>query len=81
MKVLGEMGNIEKTEDSWKKLYANHGRKEVYLGRSVVGEVKGEGENKKFTINEALIDAEAQRMGLSITGAEVNAEFTMRMSR
>ena len=36
VRTIGELGNIERTDESDKTLSANHGRKEVFLGRAVV---------------------------------------------
>ena len=82
MRTIGELGGIERTDESWKTLSANHGQKEVFLGRALVGEFKESatpGEGKTFTIDLNKIDEQSKKLSLKMTGTEVHAEFWKRM--
>jgi hypothetical protein len=83
VRTIGELTGIEKTEDSWKIPHGDRRTKEVFLGRATVGRMKGEGTNNandKFTIEIALIDEQARKLGFKTLGSHVLAEFILRMA-
>jgi hypothetical protein len=84
VRTIGELGGIERTDESWKTLSANHRQKEVFLGRALVGEFKESatpGEGKTFTIDLNKIDEQSKKLSLKMTGTEVHAEFWKRMKQ
>ena len=84
MRTIGSLAGLSPDEDNRKTLGANHYRKkEVYIGRVVVGAFVTEstGETETFHVYDDRIDTEAPKWGLDINDAAVKTKFDEEMAK
>ena len=83
VRIMGQLGKVEQTEHSWKILGADHyRRREVHLGRKVVGEWrKCEDAGTAFIIHKDIMNEEAKKLGINIKGSDVMEEFEKEINK
>ena len=81
-RIIGQLSGLQYNQDSWKILGADHHkRREVYLGKKVVGEFRKtnplspSSEPEIFHVNVEVIDQQKEVLGMNVSGIEVKAAF------
>jgi hypothetical protein len=84
VKTIAELGQIERTDMSWKTLYGDHKNKVVYIGREVVGDMQSDDpenpDKKSFKVHVDKIDAQVKKFSFKFSGEAVKMEFDKKMA-
>ena len=82
LRTLGRAAKIERDDpDAYKVLYADHTRREVWLGKCIVASWKrGEDGQENFSINKQAIDEQARVLKLTISAEDIISTFNADIS-